>query len=397
MIPFVVIYVARSVKKGSEQNKLEAQDDEFYTPLEMRQRKINDYLYSAYVKTKKTVNKRPWKLLIRIILVSLFAILVMKLVSLTMPSNVEFKVNPWKRLFILAYLLFFNLNVEGSLFFDRYLNKKLPWFDFPVKRIFIQVGFVLLWTFVTIGLPFTAWYFINGGALSYPQGSVILFIGSVVFLFGFIGTSMTVNFFKQWQASLLDAEHFKQEKLKADYRVLQNQVNPHFLFNSLNVLISEIKHNPDTATEFTRKLSKVYRYVLQSKNHELISLEKELEFIASFVFLHKVRIGDALVYSTTISEKAMQKDIPPLTLQIILENAIKHNVANEENVLRISIESEDDNKLIVRNNLQKIENTDSTFTGLSNLIKRFELLKKEGFQYEETNNEFLVTIPLIEK
>ncbi|MBT4728255.1 MAG: histidine kinase [Bacteroidetes bacterium] len=333
----------------------------------------------------------------RIILVSLYAILVMKLVGFAMPDDIEYNSHIPKQFFFIAYLFFFNLNSEGSLFFDRYLNKKLPWFYSPHKRIIIQFTFIILWAFITIGFPFITWYFINGKSLAYPPASVIIFIGSVVFLLGFIGISMTISFFKQWQISSLDAEYYKQEKLKADYQVLQNQVNPHFLFNSLNVLISEIKHNPNTAVEFTRKLSKVYRYVLQSKNHDLIALNKELEFIESFIFLHKVRIGDALEYSTNISEEIVQMQIPPLTLQILIENAIKHNVANKENVLKISIVGNSDKKLIVSNNLQIAEGADSTHTGLSNLSKRFELLKKDGFTYEENKDNFVVTIPLIDE
>lgn len=337
------------------------------------------------------------KTIIRIVLVSLYAIVVMQLVSLGMPENAEFQLQIPKGLFLFFYLLFFNLNVEGSLFFDRYLNKKHPWYSNPKKRLFIQIGVIILWTFISIGIPFTAWYFINGQSLIYPKAPVIIFICSVVFLIGFIGISVAINFFKQWKDSLLNAEHYKKEKLKADYRVLQNQVNPHFLFNSLNVLISEIKHNPTNAEDFTRKLSKVYRYVLQSKNHDLISLKKELEFIDSFIFLHKVRIGDALEYSVNISDKALQTQLPPLTLQILIENAIKHNVANEENVLKISIESGSDNTLIVSNNLQIIDTVDSTYTGLSNLSKRFELLKKDGFTYGKQEEKFVVTIPLIEE
>jgi len=337
------------------------------------------------------------KLLTRIVSVSIYAILVMKLVGFTMPDDIQFNPPIPKQLFLLFYLFFFNLNTEGSLFFDRYLNKKLPWFYFHKKRVFIQLSFIILWAFLTIGLPFIAWYFINGRSLTYPPASIIIFIGSVVFLFGFIGVSMTINFFKHWQKSLLEAAHFKQEKLKADYKVLQNQVNPHFLFNSLNVLISEIKHDPEVAVEFTRKLSKVYRYVLQSKNHDLISLQKELDFIDSFIFLHKVRIGNALNYTCNISEASLQKQLPPLTLQILIENAIKHNIANFENVLHISIETQNNDKLIIKNNLQVIENTDSTNTGLSNLSKRFELLNKGELKIELSQTEFIVIVPLIDE
>lgn len=343
------------------------------------------------------MTKSIGKTFIRIVLVSLYAMLVMKLVGYVMPDTIEYTSEVPKEIFLLSYLLIFNLSTEGSLFFDRYLNKKYPWFHFPKKRLLIQLGIIILWTFISIGLPFVAWYYINDQSLIFDQAPVIVFIASIVFLLGFIGVSMAINFFKQWKQTLLDAEHYKQEKLKADYRVLQNQVNPHFLFNSLNVLISEIKHHPTTAIEFTRKLSKVYRYVLQSKDHDLIALNKELEFIESFIFLHKVRVGDALEYSVNISEETLPMQLPPLTLQILIENAIKHNVANEENVLKISITSNQHNKLIVSNNMQVIENADSTYTGLSNLSKRFELLKKDGFTYGENDDNFVVTIPLIDE
>ena len=189
-----------------------------------------------------------------------------------------------------------------------------------------------------------------------------------------------------------------QLKLKEqELNYLKMQIHPHFLFNSLNVLISEIKHNPTNAEDFTRKLSKVYRYVLQSKNHDLTSLQKELDFIDSFIYLHKVRIGDALNFSCNIPEASMVKQIPPLTLQILIENAIKHNIANSEHILYISIETKGDDKLVVRNSLQLIENTESTNTGLSNLSKRFELLNKGGIIIQQTETEFIVTVPLIDE
>lgn len=335
--------------------------------------------------------------LMRIVLVSLYALASLMLIRLLMPKSTGLQLQIPKGFFLFFYILTFNLNVEGNLFFDRYLNRKRPWYYNPQKRLFIQIGIIILWTFICIAIPFTIQYFINGQSLIYPKAPVIIFICSVVFSIGFISISIAINFFKQWKDSLLDAEHYKQEKLMADYRVLQNQVNPHFLFNSLNVLISEIKHDPNTAVDFTRRLSKVYRYVLQSKNHDLIRLSKELEFIDSFIYLHKVRIGNALDYSVNISEEVKQLMLPPLTLQILIENAIKHNIANEENVLKISIESGRDNTLTVSNNIQIIDTVNSTYTGLANLSKRFELIKKEGFTYGKQEGKFVVTIPLIEE
>ena len=343
------------------------------------------------------MNKKIRKIVLRIALVSLYAFLTLKLVGFARQTDTEFNSSIPKVVFLFFYVLFFNLNTEGNFYFDQYLNKKMSWYEELKKRLAVQLGFLFLWSLLTIGLPFGVWYVINGMSFAYPPASVITFVSAIVFLLGFNTVSIAINLFKQSQKHLLDAEHFKQEKLKADYRVLQNQVNPHFLFNSLNVLISEIKHAPDTAVDFTRKLSKVYRYVLQSKNHDLISLKRELEFIESFIFLHKVRIGEALDYSVDISEEAKHLQIPPLTLQILIENAIKHNVANEENVLKISINSDENNILTVTNNLQKMNGVESTYTGLSNLSNRFELLHKEGFSYGKAKDNFVVTIPLIDE
>ena len=139
------------------------------------------------------MKKSLGKSLIRIVFVSLYAMLVMKLVGFAMPDDIEYNSHIPKNRFLFLYLLFFNLNTEGSLFFDRYLNKRLQWFYSPKKRIFIQSTFIILWTLITIGLPFTAWYYINGQSLLYPSNSVIVFIASIVFLFGFIGISATIN------------------------------------------------------------------------------------------------------------------------------------------------------------------------------------------------------------
>ena len=300
-------------------------------------------------------------------------------------------------IFFIMYVLFFNLNSEGNLYFDRYLNKKLPWFYFPRKRVLVQSVFILVWSVLTIGALFTIWYFLKGGALKYPQFSIFIFIISILFLTSFIGVSHAINFIKQWKTTLLEVEKLKREKLKTDYKVLQNQVNPHFLFNNLNVLISEIKHDPETAETFTRKLSQVYRYVLQSKNHDLISLKKELEFIRSYIYLHQVRMGNALKVSIDINSDLLEKYLPPLTLQILVENAIKHNVMNEENPLHITIETSDRQTLLVKNNLNPKHSFDSTKTGLSNIKARYELLKEDGFKIEKSATEFIVTVPLLDE
>ena len=332
----------------------------------------------------------------RIILVSLGALAIpLLLIKFAKVEGAIFSL-PHVWIFFIMYVLFFNLNSEGNLYFDRYLNQKLPWFYFPRKRVLVQSAFILVWSVLTIGVLYMIWYFLNNGTLQYPQFLFFIFIISVLFLTTFIGVSHAVNFVKQWKTTLLEVEKLEREKLKADYKVLQNQVNPHFLFNSLNVLISEIKHDPDTAETFARKLSTVYRYVLQSKNHELVSLSKELDFIRSFIYLHQVRVGDALKVSIDINNDSLQRHLPPLTLQVLVENAIKHNVMNEENPLHIDITTPETHTLMVKNNLNPKQSFDSTHTGLSNIKARYELLKEDGIKIEKSATEFIVIIPLLD-
>ena len=216
--------------------------------------------------------------IIRYLFVILYSTAVVFLVIFTMPDDVTFTPPIPKWIFVVLYYGIFILNSEVNFYYDRYLNKTMPWFYFPRKRILVQTGFILGSTLLIIGSFFTTWFILNGGFLVYPPFSVLVFISSVVLLVGFFGISVAINSSREWKTALLEVKHLEQEKLKSDYKILQDQLNPHFLFNSLNALIAEIKHDPETAIAFTRGLSQVYRYVLQSKNYEIISLRKELDF-----------------------------------------------------------------------------------------------------------------------
>ncbi|MGM9712538.1 MAG: sensor histidine kinase [Prevotella sp.] len=138
-----------------------------------------------------------------------------------------------------------------------------------------------------------------------------------------------------------EAARLQIENTKAKYDALQAQLNPHFLFNSLNTLIAEIQYNPDNAIRFTRHLSNVYRYVLQCHNRHLVTLGEELEFVDSFIFLHKVRLGDCLSCNIDIADSLLESELPPLTLQLLVENVIKHNSISQSRPMAISIRAAD--------------------------------------------------------
>ena len=179
----------------------------------------------------------------------------------------------------------------------------------------------------------------------------------------------------------------------AQFDALKNQLDPHFLFNSLNVLTSLIEENPAQAQKFTTSLSKVYRYVLEQKNKELVTLEEELAFAKTYMTLLKMRYEDSIVFNMPAEVIHPQARVVPLSLQLLLENAVKHNVVSGNHKLHISIEEEEGN-LVVRNNLQpKKIMTKGSGVGLINIKQRYALLTSRRLQIQQTESEFIIKIP----
>lgn len=169
-------------------------------------------------------------------------------------------------------------------------------------------------------------------------------------------------------------------------------MNPHFLFNCLNTLIAEIKYNPDNAMSFTRNLSSVYRYVLQCQERELVTLREEQEFMDAYLFLHKVRLGDCLDCDCRIPAEYVERQIPPLTLQLLVENIIKHNSISSANPMTIHIRVEDE-FLTVSNPISPKKKTASSGIGLKNLASRCRLMTDREISVREENAVFTVKIP----
>jgi hypothetical protein len=196
-----------------------------------------------------------------------------------------------------------------------------------------------------------------------------------------------------WQTSLRREQKLREENLIFQNQTLRNQVNPHFLFNSLNTLSALIPAHPDSAERFILKLSSIYRYILENSSKDTVPLDAELDFIFDYYFLHAIRDDGKIVLNVDAAE-AEKFQILPVSLQILIENAIKHNIATRENPLQISIRI-DDQMVIVRNNLQKMNvRMKSTGIGLNNLRERVRLTTGKNLVVEETKSEFIVKIPL---
>ena len=193
-----------------------------------------------------------------------------------------------------------------------------------------------------------------------------------------------------------EAAALQKENNTARYTALQNQLNPHFLFNSLNTLISEIRYNPANAELFTQHLSDVYRYTLQCQNQRLTTLREELDFLNSYVFLHRVRLGDCIYIDNRIPESCLGCQLPPLTIQLLAENVIKHNVIHMGKPMTIKlIYMEKEKELVVRNRIQAKKSATAFGTGLKNLSVRYKLLCGRDIVIENDSQEFTVKIPLL--
>ena len=208
--------------------------------------------------------------------------------------------------------------------------------------------------------------------------------------------TLTVNFYRQLVLLYQRAEQIEENSVKARYVALQNQLNPHFLFNSLNTLISEIEYAPRNAVLFTQRLSDVYRYILQSQQLRLVTLESELSFIDSYIFLHKVRLGDCIRIENKVDPENYDLKLPSLTLQLLVENVIKHNIINMDMPMTILIDYDpEDGRILVTNEIRIKPNVVSTGTGLKNLSDRYHLICDQDISIESNTNYFTVKVPVL--
>jgi LytS/YehU family sensor histidine kinase len=220
-------------------------------------------------------------------------------------------------------------------------------------------------------------------------------ISSVAALFFYYFVERERNV-KKLQAEHLRAEQLQKENFRAQLEALKNQVNPHFLFNSLNVLNSLIHIDPDKAATFLSQLSEVYRALLESGDKQLVPLEKELELANAYIYLMQTRFGGNVQFKVDVPATYLPLQLPPTSLQMLLENAIKHNGSTVNKPLHISIYVRND-KLVVENKLQpRLEEVTSTKVGLQNIRSRYKYFTDDRVEVTQTEGSFVVALPLLD-
>jgi hypothetical protein len=276
---------------------------------------------------------------------------------------------------------------------------KFPNFKDVRKRLIHQSVFMLLFTVVgdnLLGWLMNDLYFgkANGG-----QFNTDVFINSnsaaIFCTIMIIAVYESIYFMNELKKSVEEKETLKRENLKAQLNALRTQVNPHFLFNNLNTLTAIIPDTPGRAIEFVQQMSKVYRHILEVEDEKSIPLKDELDVLRAYGFLLKTRFGDNLDIEIDVPDDKLQQKIVPLSLQLLMENAIKHNIVSSAKPLRIKVFAENGH-LLVSNNLQvKNQLIESTGIGLDNIRNRYKLLGDKEVVVAESGESFTVSIPLI--
>jgi hypothetical protein len=309
--------------------------------------------------------------------------------------------NPLKlfKLFIVNGMSFFLFaTVIGNL--ADAIAQRFPWTDNPQKTVVIALLGTLIGTT-------TVWLLIVYLWIAFLSNEIPTFadwwdsLRWASWIFSLIITIMvsaivhSKNFLTGWKQTLVEAEKLKKEQAIAQYETLKTQVNPHFLFNSLNVLTTLVHKDADIAEQFIIQLSKVYRYILESRAQEIISLEEEMRNLEAYVFLMQIRFGSNFIFDNQLTAKTNGFKVAPLTLQMLVENALKHNEISKMYPLSISVFLED-NFIVVRNNLQlKTNQNDSTGIGLSNIKSRYQFLSSVPVSVSKNDGFFTVKIPVI--
>ena len=335
----------------------------------------------------------PMSILGRFVIVSVIAVLMLHFISniVEVPSQTDTSRIPF--VIYVVTILAFNAAAELQIVLDNILERFLP---VPRKiklRLFLQLAVGILFL---VAAHRIIMYFVEPKLeLPKSRSGVILGMATGLIFVQMIANSLTLaRFSRKWVNSQETIAEMKREKLEMDYNSLQDQLNPHFLFNNLSVLKSLIIYDPDVAVDFTENFTDVYRYVLQSKNKRLVKLSEELQFMKAYYVLHKERLGDGLLVETNIPEEETDKEIAPLTGQLLIENAIKHNVTSKDAPLKINVFVEND-YLVVSNNLNLRTASYSTKTGLGNLVRRYEMLTEKEIVVQYDDERFEVKVPLL--
>ncbi len=299
-----------------------------------------------------------------------------------------------KAIFYVRISCIYILACEGIVFIYYILDKLYSSPNLFFKRIRRQFIYSSIWC---VSIYIISFFIYSNEIKSKENGTnlFMLFLAfGALFIFIMVIDLLSYRVFSSYKRSVKKVESIKRENLRQAYLTLRNQINPHFLYNSLTILTHEIEDNPEQSIVFSQKLAYIYRYISESKNNIIIELEKEINFVKDYIFIQQIRFGEALIFNV---DEISNKDIayvPPISIQLLVENAINHNTLNTKSPLSIEIYFEGE-MVCIKNNVQKNKSPYSKKSGLTNLKNRYIYLTDSKVSIYHDSEYFLVKIPMI--
>lgn len=286
----------------------------------------------------------------------------------------------------------------GHSYIQTQIAKRYPWIEKTLQRIILTIASIVIYAVVAyILVQITMNYLVFGKVPEYLlRFNINAWIIPIIISFFISLLTAAYGFFVNLKNSIIEKEVLNGQMLSYKYEALRNQINPHFMFNSLNVLSDLVYEDQATAVEFIHQFSDIYRYVLDSRDKELVPLQEEIDFIEKFIFLLKTRFEDKLLVAIQVPSNPNEL-IVPLSLQLLVENAVKHNEVSTANPLEIKITRDNDSITVI--NLVKLKNIndDSKKIGLKNLVQQYDYFSDREPIIESSDSIFKVTIPILKK
>lgn len=341
----------------------------------------------------KPNNKR--KILI-VFIASIFILLLLKFIfgfiqkGTTEANEITFLSIQW-----LTYAI---VLISTSVFIlNSFLNYLLPWKKHTGLRFVTQL---IIGTLFSLGSINLAYYFIKSQFTQAPamlEQIVLLNIYGAILILPVFSLFFGYKFLKAWRKSELESERLTQENTRSQLMSLRNHLDPHFLFNNLNILSSLMDKDIELSKEYLNKFAEVYRVILKTEYSDLTTVEEEIKLIDSYVYLISIRFQNAVFFNFELSQDVVIKAIPPLSIQMLIENAIKHNLATVAKPIEIKLYAEKD-YLVIENNIQKKKYLpkEREATGLKNIQSRYDFFTNKKVVIEETDQLFKVKLPLID-
>jgi len=286
----------------------------------------------------------------------------------------------------------------GCALISIFLDWKMDWVTQTPKRVFFGVTLTVIYTILIVLLVnYFRMVKVPGRSPEqfFTKSHIWEHLFYIILSLGISAFFHAKGFMLEWKRSLNIQNQLEKENIASQYEALKNQTDPHFFFNSLNVLSSLVEENQDMAQKFIGKLSQIYRYILDQKDKELVSIEEELAFAEKYIFLQKIRFEEGVNYSTDIAFTQLQKYTIPLALQILLENIFKHNAVSDENPIHIKMYTLNDHLIVTNNINKKSIYQESHKLGLENIKARYSHFSEKPVLIEENQEQFTVKLPLI--